>query len=259
MAIQVSDGLEAAHAKGITHRDIKPANIFLTEQEQAEILDFGLAKVASQRQLVGGAGRVSDSSTYSCAEKHLTSPGVTLGTVAYMSPEQVRGDEVDARSDLFSFGVVLYEMATGRPAFTGKTSGVVLEAILNRAPRAPLEINSKLPSKLEEIINKALEKDCELRYQTASDLRADLKRLKRDSDSGRSAVVSAKPRTARSRATRTTRQRTEARGEGVDSLAISRFTNLSSDPEMEYLSDGITENIISSLSQLPSLKVISRT
>ena len=180
LAIQVSDGLEAAHAKGITHRDIKPANIFVNEQGQAKILDFGLAKVASQRQMVGGAGQVSDSSTYSSVEKHLTSPGVTLGTVAYMSPEQVRGEEVDARSDLFSFGVMLYEMATGQPAFAGKTSGVVLEAILNRAPIAPLQINSKLPPKLEEIINRALEKECELRYQTASDLRADLKRLKRD-------------------------------------------------------------------------------
>ena len=259
LAIQVTDGLEAAHAKGITHRDIKPANIFVNEQGQAKILDFGLAKVAAQRQMVGGAGQVSDSSTYSSVEKHLTSPGVTLGTVAYMSPEQVRGEEVDARSDLFSFGVMLYEMATGRPAFAGKTSGVVLEAILNRAPIAPLQINSKLPPKLEEIINRALEKECELRYQTASDLRADLKRLKRDSDSGRSAVVSAKPRTARSRAPRAPRQRTEARGEGVDSLAILPFTNLSADPEMEYLTDGITENIISSLSQLPSLKVISRT
>ena len=257
LAIQVSDGLEAAHAKGITHRDIKPANIFVNEQGQAKILDFGLAKVAAQRQMVGGAGQVSDSSTYSSVEKHLTSPGVTLGTVAYMSPEQVRGEEVDARSDLFSFGVMLYEMATGRPGFAGKTSGVVLEAILNRAPIAPLQINSKLPPKLEEIINRALEKECELRYQTASNLRADLKRLKRDSDSGRSAVVSAKLRSARSRAPRATRQRTEARVEGVDSLAILPFTNLSADPEMEYLTDGITENIISSLSQLPSLKVIS--
>ena len=259
LAIQVSDGLEAAHAKGITHRDIKPANIFLTEQGQTKILDFGLAKVAPQRQLVGRAGRVSDSSTYSSAEKHLTSPGVTLGTVAYMSPEQVRGEEVDARSDLFSFGVVLYEMATGRPAFTGKTSGVVLEAILNRAPISAIQINSKLPSKLEEIISKSLEKECELRYQTAADVRADLKRLRRDTDSGRAAAVEAKPRTARSRAPRTPRERTEARGEGVDSLAILPFANVGVDPEMEYLSDGITENIISSPSQLPSLKVIFRT
>ncbi len=183
IAIELADALDAAHSEGIIHRDVKPGNIFLTRRGHAKILDFGLAKLIPQRQRVGEAVGVSAQLTAGTAGEPLTGPGAAVGTVAYMSPEQVRGEELDARTDLFSLGVVLYEMATGQRAFTGTTSGVVFEAILNRAPVAPVRLNPDVPPKLEEIINKALEKDRRLRYQTAADLRADLQRLKRDSDS----------------------------------------------------------------------------
>jgi serine/threonine protein kinase/Flp pilus assembly protein TadD len=238
LGVQIADALAAAHAKGIIHRDIKPANIFITRSGASKILDFGLAKMAPKRQAVGEAVGVSAQLTAVTAAEHLTSPGSTLGTVAYMSPEQARGKDVDARSDLFSFGAVLYEMATGRLPFSGDTSAVIFDAILNHAPVPPRRLNSRLPDGLEEIIAKLLEKDPNMRYPDAAKLRTDLQQLKRDADSGRVAAAGAKP--------------------AEKSVAVLYFENLSKSEEDEYFRDGMTEDIITELSKISQLHVFPR-
>jgi non-specific serine/threonine protein kinase len=242
LGIQIADALEVAHLKRIVHRDIKPANIFITHSGRAKILDFGLAKLAPQLRRVGEAVGVSAAVTVATAPDHLTSPGSAIGTIAYMSPEQARGEELDHRTDLFSFGAVLYEMATGRQTFSGNTSAVIFEAILNRAPTPPARINPRLPVELSSIITRALEKNPAGRYQTAASLLGDLQRLKRELDSGRAsaAVTAVAP-------------------EAVEkSVAVMYFENLSSDKDDEYFRDGMTEDIITELSKIRELRAFPR-
>jgi serine/threonine protein kinase/Tfp pilus assembly protein PilF len=241
LAAQMADALESAHARGIVHRDIKPANLFLTERGQLKILDFGLAKIAQEQEAL-----TADPNATQAAGGELTSPGVAVGTISYMSPEQARGQLVDARTDLFSTGTVLYQMATGSLPFEGDTSAVIFDAILNRDPAPATDVNPSLPAEFVRILEKCMEKDRSLRCQTATELKTDLNRLRRDLES------------SRTRAKARTESDPGVPKSGGKSVAVLYFENLSGAKEDEYLRDGITEDVITELSKIRGLNIFSR-